>query len=165
MPSRSSLECRFHPGKQRSHSTIPRSLCLDGLWELPAPLVLETFYSLRECTRSRCQILLMTAREPGSTCPDSGVRQSKTQTGLGVGHSPGAPAGPTSQQREVGGDVERGSGPTLKPGVHNINIAFRLSCLGKMICIIRQIEKAWCFPRQVNKLVVERDGRRNTSVQ
>lgn len=46
-----------------------------------------------------------------------------------------------------------------------INIAFRLFCLGKMNCIICQIEKAWCFPRQVNKLVVKRDGRRNTSVR
>lgn len=36
------------------------------------------FYSLRECTRSRCQMLLMTAQEPGSTCPDS-VRQTRTQ--------------------------------------------------------------------------------------
>lgn len=50
------------------------------------------FYSLRECTRSPCQMLLMAAHEPGSTCPDS-VRQTRTKTGLGVVHSPGTPAG------------------------------------------------------------------------
>ena len=43
--------------------------------------------------------------------------------------------------------VEKGSGPTLKPGVPDINIAFRLFCLGKMNCIVCQIENAWCFPQ------------------
>lgn len=122
------------------------------------------FYSLRECTRSRCQMLLMAAHEPGSTCPDS-VRQTRTQTDLGVVHSPGTPAGLALHRGWPEKTEKKGSGPTLKPGVPDINIAFRLFCLGKMHCIICQIEKAWCFPQQVNKLVVKRDGRRNTCVQ
>lgn len=35
-------QCRFHSGQQRSHATILKSSGLEGLRELPAPLVLET---------------------------------------------------------------------------------------------------------------------------
>lgn len=31
-------------------------------------------------------------------------------------------------------------------------------CLGKMKCVICQIEQAWCFPQRLNKLAMERNG-------
>lgn len=65
MLSRCSPQCTIHPGQQRSHSTVSRSSRLEVLRNSRA----GNFYSLRECIRSRCQMLLMTACEPRSTGP------------------------------------------------------------------------------------------------
>lgn len=46
----------------------------------------------------------------------------------------------------------------LEPGFLRIRLLLGCFCLGKMKCIICQIEQAWCFPQRLNKLAVERNG-------
>ena len=46
----------------------------------------------------------------------------------------------------------------LEPGFLRIRLLLGCFCLGKMKCVICQIEQAWCFPQRLNKLAVERNG-------
>ena len=46
----------------------------------------------------------------------------------------------------------------LEPGFRRIRLLLGCFCLGKIKCVICQIEQAWCFPQRLNKLAVERNG-------
>lgn len=46
----------------------------------------------------------------------------------------------------------------LEPGFLRIRLLLGCFCLGKIKCVICQIEQAWCFPQRLNKLAVERNG-------